>query len=210
VCRGRDFASLRDTAIIRVLFDTGCRRGELVNLTLADWDRRQDFLTLRGKTGLRVVPISATTGEALARYVRARSNHSATGPTDALWLGRKGALRDSGVSQLLAYRCRLARLPRINPARIPPHVQPRVPGSGRLGGRPHVYGRLEVDGDGSPLRRQRRGTTGPGSPPAHRSRRPDMTRPVRNHRFAQRDAHTSFGSDLCFLDGAVAADSGDG
>jgi integrase len=115
VCRGRDFASLRDTAIIRVLFDTGCRRGDLVNLTLADWDRRQDFLTLRGTTGLRVVPISATTGEALARYVRARSNHSATGRTDALWLGRKGALRDSGVSQLLAYRCRLAGLPHINP-----------------------------------------------------------------------------------------------
>jgi site-specific recombinase XerD len=132
VCRGRDFASLRDTAIIRVLFDTGCRRGELVNLTLADWDRRQDFLTLRGTTGLRVVPISATTGEALARYVRARSNHSATGRTDALWLGRKGALRDSGVSQLLALPVQARRTPPHQPARVPPHVLPRVPGAGRL------------------------------------------------------------------------------
>jgi site-specific recombinase XerD len=115
MCKGRDFTSHRDAAVIRVLFDTGCRRGELVNLTLDDWDRRQDFLTLRGKTGMRVVPISASTGEALARYVRVRSAHSAAGRTDALWLGRKGALRDSGISQLLAYRCKLAGLPRINP-----------------------------------------------------------------------------------------------
>jgi site-specific recombinase XerD len=64
-CTSRDFADRRDNAIIRVLFDTGCRRGELVNLTLDDWDRPQDFLTLRGKTGIRVVPISPSTGEAL-------------------------------------------------------------------------------------------------------------------------------------------------
>jgi len=114
-CKGKEFADRRDNAIIRVLFDTGCRRGELVNLRLDDWDRRQDFLTLRGKTGMRVVPISAATGEALVRYVRTRGNHPAAARTGALWLGCKGALRDSGISQLLAYRCRLAGLPRINP-----------------------------------------------------------------------------------------------
>jgi site-specific recombinase XerD len=114
-CKGRDFASLRDAAVIRILFDTGCRRGELVNLRLDDWDRRQDFLTLRGKTGMRVVPISPSTGEALARYVRGRSSHPAAGRTDALWLGGKGALGDSGVSQLLARRCREAGLPRLHP-----------------------------------------------------------------------------------------------
>jgi len=114
-CKGTDFAARRDNAIIRVLFDTGCRRGEVVNLTVGDWDRRQDFLTLRGKTGMRVVPISPSTGEALARYVRARGNHHAAARTDALWLGRKGPLHDSGISQLLVYRCKQARLPRINP-----------------------------------------------------------------------------------------------
>jgi site-specific recombinase XerD len=73
-CKGSDFTSLRDIAVIRALFNTGCRRGELVNLTVDDWDRRRDFLTRRDKTGTRVVPISASTGEALARYVRARSS----------------------------------------------------------------------------------------------------------------------------------------
>jgi site-specific recombinase XerD len=114
-CKGRGFADRRDNAVIRVLFDTGCRRGELVNLTVADWDRRQDFLTLRGKTGMRVVPISPSTGEAMARYLRIRSNHTAAGRTDAMWLGGKGPLRDSGVSQLLARRCDQAGLNRINP-----------------------------------------------------------------------------------------------
>jgi site-specific recombinase XerD len=114
-CKGKGFAARRDNAIIRVLFDTGCRRGELVNLTVDDWDRRQDYLTLRGKTGIRVVPISPSTGEALARYVRIRGDHPAVGRTDALWLGAKGPLRDSGVSQLLARRCREAGLPRLHP-----------------------------------------------------------------------------------------------
>jgi site-specific recombinase XerD len=108
----------RDNAVIHVLFDTGCRRGELINLTVADWDRRQDFLTLRGKTGTRVVPISPSTGEAMARYLRARSSHPAGTKSDALWLGGKGPLRDSGVSQLLARRCRQAGLPRLHPHRF--------------------------------------------------------------------------------------------
>ena len=117
-CKGRDFADRRDNAIIRVLFDTGARRGELINLTVADWDRRRDHLTLRGKTGTRVVPISPSTGEAMARYTRARANHPAQAKTDALWLGGKGPLRDSGISQLLARRCDMAALPRINPHRF--------------------------------------------------------------------------------------------
>lgn len=117
-CKGRDFADRRDNAIIRVLFDTGARRGELINLTVADWDRRRDYLTLSGKTGTRVVPISPSTGEAMARYARARANHPAQSKTDAMWLGGKGPLRDSGISQLLARRCDMADLPRINPHRF--------------------------------------------------------------------------------------------
>src|SRR5262249_14995622 len=38
-CSGTGFEDRRDTAVIRVLFDTGCRLGELVNLHVGDWDR---------------------------------------------------------------------------------------------------------------------------------------------------------------------------
>src|SRR5262249_32026431 len=116
-CAGKSFEDRRDTAVIRVLYDTGCRLGELVGLRVEDWDRRQDFLTLRGKTGMRVVPVSPSTGEAIARYVRARAQHRLA-RSDALWLGVKGPLSDSGITQVLVRRCRQAGLPRLNPHRF--------------------------------------------------------------------------------------------
>jgi site-specific recombinase XerD len=116
-CAGKDFGSRRDEAIVRVLYDTGCRLGELVALRLEDWDRRNDYLTLRGKTGVRVVPISPSTGEALARYVRLRAGESRA-DVEALWIGPKGQLKHSGVAQLLKRRCDQAGLPRLNPHRF--------------------------------------------------------------------------------------------
>jgi integrase/recombinase XerD len=116
-CSGTGFADRRDTAIIRVLFDTGCRLGELLGLRVADWNRVQDELTVTGKTGTRIVPLSASTGEALARYLRTRARHRYAAQ-DALWLGAKGPVKDSGVNQLLARRCAQAGTPRINPHRF--------------------------------------------------------------------------------------------
>lgn len=113
-CQGRTFDDRRDEAIVRILYDTGARLGELLALTTADWDRRQDFLTLRGKTGVRVVNLSASTGEALARYLRARSRHPRA-DDDALWLGRKGPLGGSGVTGLLDRRCAQAGIRHLNP-----------------------------------------------------------------------------------------------
>jgi site-specific recombinase XerD len=114
---GPSFEDRRDAAVIRVLFDTGARLGELVNLRVEDWDRRADTLTLSGKTGTRVVSVSASTGEALARYLRVRKAHRLAS-LDALWLSKKGALKGSGVAQLLARRCEAAGLPRLNPHRF--------------------------------------------------------------------------------------------
>ena len=117
-CRDpQDFTDTRDAALIRVLIDTGARRGEPTSLRLADWDRRNDLLALDGKTGPRTVPVSLSTGEALARYVRRRATHRhADHP--ALWLGPKGPLSDSGIAQLLYRRCDLAGVAHINPHRF--------------------------------------------------------------------------------------------
>ena len=113
----KDFLDMRDAALIRTLFDTGCRLGELVGLEVADWDRRNDFLTLRGKTGTRVVPISASTGEALARYLRVRKAHPKA-ELPSLWIGPKGRLGDSGIAQLLNRRCEAAGIAHVNPHRF--------------------------------------------------------------------------------------------
>lgn len=113
----RDFADARDAAIIRTLIDTGARRGELVSLSLTDWDRRNDLLHLDGKSGPRTVPLSLSTGEAMGRYVRRRAEHRYA-DLPALWLGPKGALGDSGIAQMLNRRCDLAGVAHINPHRF--------------------------------------------------------------------------------------------
>ena len=73
-------------------------------MTLDSWDRRQDLVTLTGKTGTRIVPVSPSTGEALARYVRVRQRQPHAS-SNALWIGVRGPLGDSGVAQVIDYRC---------------------------------------------------------------------------------------------------------
>jgi site-specific recombinase XerD len=83
-CKGRAFDDMRDAAIIRVMFDTGTRLGELAGIQLDDWGTRQDFLLVDGKSGPRLVPMTASTAEALARYVRrARNRHAHQQPASA-------------------------------------------------------------------------------------------------------------------------------
>jgi integrase len=114
---GKDFASRRDEAIIRVLIDTGVRRGELVGMALADWNRHHDLITVDGKSGERTVPVSLSTGEAMARYVRVRSTHTRAN-LPALWLGERGPLGKTGVAQILKRRCELAGIDPINPHKL--------------------------------------------------------------------------------------------
>jgi site-specific recombinase XerD len=113
----KDITDTRDAAIVRVLYDTGARLGELVNITQDGWDKKNDFLTLKGKTGTRVVPVSPSTGEAISRYLRQRKNHPQA-RLPALWLGSKGALGPTGVAQMLRRRCELAGIDHINPHRF--------------------------------------------------------------------------------------------
>lgn len=114
---GRTFRDRRDHAVIRVLLDTGARLGELVSMKVDDWDRRADLLTLTGKTGTRITPVSLSTGEALARYLRERKTHRLA-DRPAMWLAARGALGSSGVAQLLKARCAEAGIPPINPHRF--------------------------------------------------------------------------------------------
>ncbi len=115
--KARSFENRRDEAILRILVDCGLRLGELTGLRVADWDRRSDLLFVNGTTGPRAVPMPATTGEAVVRYLRRRSSHPHAG-ADALWLGGKGRLGDSGIAQMLARRCRAVGRPRIHPHQL--------------------------------------------------------------------------------------------
>lgn len=115
-CKGRGFMDRRDTAILRVLIDTGMRRGELVGLTLGHVDLDgQSVLLDRTKTRRgRIVPVGAKTAQAIDRYLRVRAKHrDAAKP--ALWLGLHGPLTGEGVRQMLLSRCRQAGIGPVYP-----------------------------------------------------------------------------------------------
>jgi integrase/recombinase XerC len=79
-CEGKDFTALRDTAIIRLLMDTGLRRSECVGIMLAELDLKAQLAVVLGKGGRpRVVPFGRKTALALDRYIRARAKHRPMG-----------------------------------------------------------------------------------------------------------------------------------
>jgi site-specific recombinase XerD len=114
-CSGNTFENRRDTAIIRLLIDTGMRAGELCGLRVDDVEFGAQIAFVLGKGNRhRACPFGARTADALRRYLRYRARHPSVGLA-ALWLGKKGPMTDSGVRQMLERRCRDAGVPPIHP-----------------------------------------------------------------------------------------------
>lgn len=75
-CRGNDYMSLRDTAILTLLFETGIRCLELC--MIKNSDIHDDYIIISGKNHKqRVVPITPILKKALMRYDRAKENYFA-------------------------------------------------------------------------------------------------------------------------------------
>jgi site-specific recombinase XerD len=108
------FVGRRDEAIIRLLYDTGIRRGELSGLTVDDIDWDYEVVTVLGKgSRVRSVPFGKQTSRSLDRYLRRRRMHPHSA-LPSLWLGSQGGLTDSGIGQMLVRRSQAAGLPRIH------------------------------------------------------------------------------------------------
>ncbi len=104
VCQGQDFKSRRDMAVIRLLLDTGMRRGELAGLKLEDVDFVSQLIRVLGKGDkVRVVPIGNKSARDLGRYLRARSQHHQASRPE-LWLGWRGPVTGSGINQIIKNR----------------------------------------------------------------------------------------------------------
>jgi site-specific recombinase XerD len=119
-CEGTGFEERRDTALVRVLIDTGARVSEVAGLRLDEdsVDLDEGTLVVVGKSRrVRALPIGAKAVRALDRYTRARTRHPwASEPW--LWLGQKGRLTDSGIRQLLERRGIEAGIGPVNPHRF--------------------------------------------------------------------------------------------
>jgi site-specific recombinase XerD len=118
VCAGTTYFDRRDTAIIRLLYDTGLRVGELVGIQLADLDLNEMLVAVHGKGGRkRYQPFGTRATRDLDRYLRARKSRP-DAQLSSLWLGLLGPLTTAGVRQMLQARARAAGIDR----RVWPHL----------------------------------------------------------------------------------------
>lgn len=111
---------LRPEAIrlaILLLFTTGMRRGELLNLTIGDYDRRESTLHIRQTKfyKARLLPINSSIADEIDGYLRARSRRklSVSPDTALIWNSSWGGGAYSGTSlrrslQPLLQKCRIA------------------------------------------------------------------------------------------------------
>lgn len=115
VCNGKTFEDYRDTALLRLFYDTGARMSEVVSLMLADLDIPNRTMVVRGKGGrFRVVSFGEATHRSMRYYLRARGTHVLK-ESEWLWLGARGQqLTRSGIDQLLRRRCREAGIKEVH------------------------------------------------------------------------------------------------
>ncbi len=117
-CDGRDFTARRDTAIIRLLIDTGLRRGECAGIMLDDLDLDDQVVIVLGKGRRpRALAYGRKTALALDRYLRVRAGHPHAGLPN-LWIGRNGAMTPSGVFQVVSERGASVGLAGLHPHQL--------------------------------------------------------------------------------------------
>jgi integrase len=119
-CEGRTLRDRRDEALVRLMFETGLRAGEVVALRVEDVDvLGGTLLVRRGKGGSgRLVPFSPQTARALDRYLRLRRQH-VLADTSALWLGeRSRSFHYDGLYRALVKRARAAGIRNFSPHQL--------------------------------------------------------------------------------------------
>jgi site-specific recombinase XerD len=113
-CQGRTFDDRRDTAIIRLLLDTGMRRAEIAGLKVDDIDFGNNLAAVIGKGRRpRACPFGRRTAQALDRYLRMRDRHRDAARKE-LWLGHAGAMTQSGIYQVVRDRAMRAGIGHVH------------------------------------------------------------------------------------------------
>lgn len=97
------FLTVRNRAILMVLWDCGVRVGELCNLREEDVDFDRMMLSVDGKTGPRDVPFGKATKVELKRYLKARRYHpkAKTAGYGSLFIGARGDLSEGMVTRVV-------------------------------------------------------------------------------------------------------------
>lgn len=117
-CNGSDYLSIRDKAILSVLFETGIRCWELCCIT--PQDIHDDFIIINGKNHKqRVVPITPILKKTLTKYQAARDTYFTLKKTDNFYfLSYHGRQLTNGAVEHVVKRHGEG----INDIRVSPHT----------------------------------------------------------------------------------------
>jgi site-specific recombinase XerD len=118
VTEGLGFEERRDHALVRLFIATGVRLGEMAGVKVASLARDEQAVLVVGKGDRgRWVPYSDKAATALDRYLRLRRRHPQR-DLDWLWIGQRGRLTPSGITQVLRRRARQAGVADVRPHRF--------------------------------------------------------------------------------------------
>lgn len=88
---GDDFSEIRNKLIVELLYATGMRRAELIDLPMSNLNVQEKTIKVLGKRNKeRVLPLLPSVITTLERYLELRKNLSATIDKDRLFLTKKG------------------------------------------------------------------------------------------------------------------------
>jgi site-specific recombinase XerD len=94
--------SLRNRALVELVYSAGLRSAEAVGLDLQDVDFEQELVHVRGKGGKeRAVPLGEEAAYWLSRYLREARASLARGANDALFLSTRGRRLDTSTLRRL-------------------------------------------------------------------------------------------------------------
>jgi integrase/recombinase XerC len=88
---GDDFKGIRNRTIIEMLYLTGMRRSEMINLRNADIDLDEAAVKVTGKRNKqRIIPLTKPFTKELENYIRMRSEIAVSGNADWFFINDKG------------------------------------------------------------------------------------------------------------------------
>jgi site-specific recombinase XerD len=115
---GQTFEARRDTAIVHMFIATGVRLAEMAGMAVERLARDEQAVLVIGKGDrARWVPYGDKAATALDRYLRLRRRRAdpESGP---LWIGQRGAITTSGITQMLRRLGRRAGVADVRPHRF--------------------------------------------------------------------------------------------
>ena len=117
--QGNDPVTMRDRAIMEMLYSSGLRLGELVGLDVTDVDLGDGLVRVTGKGNKeRIIPVGRKAQAALNDWLRARAAEANVGE-HALFVGRRGRrINPRSVQAMVRRRAAEAGLPK----RVYPHL----------------------------------------------------------------------------------------